>query len=114
MILTTRAPTRTTSDDKGSPLDPAQTTFSKGDNLELKCSGQVNPDLTLTLIKNEADEDLTTVQTTYPNPLSRLYGHWCDSNIYRLPFVHSSRVCMQLLENIQHTAGVSESPPGSP
>ncbi|KAK3706887.1 hypothetical protein RRG08_051290 [Elysia crispata] len=44
-------------------LDPAQTTFSKGDNLELKCSGQGNPGPTLILTtKRETTEDLTNVQ----------------------------------------------------
>ncbi|KAK3783492.1 hypothetical protein RRG08_057509 [Elysia crispata] len=45
-------------------LDPAQTIFSKGDNLELKCSGQGNPDPTLTLTTKEITENLTNVQTT--------------------------------------------------
>ncbi|KAK3730450.1 hypothetical protein RRG08_057506, partial [Elysia crispata] len=45
-------------------LDPAQTTFSKGDNLELKCSGQGNPDPTLNLTTQETSEDLSYVQTT--------------------------------------------------
>ncbi|KAK3785683.1 hypothetical protein RRG08_059560, partial [Elysia crispata] len=45
-------------------LDPAQTTFSKGDNLELKCSGQGNPDPTLTLTTKETTDNLTNVQTT--------------------------------------------------
>ena len=39
---------------------PAQTTFSKGDNLKLKCSGQGNPDLTLTLTAKGTTENLTT------------------------------------------------------
>ncbi|KAK3786042.1 hypothetical protein RRG08_023463 [Elysia crispata] len=43
--------------------NPAQTTFGTGDNLELKCSSQGNPDPTLTLTKNEANEVLSTVQT---------------------------------------------------
>ncbi|KAK3741882.1 hypothetical protein RRG08_065455 [Elysia crispata] len=45
-------------------LDPAQTTFSKGDNLELKCSAQGNPDTTLTLTTKETIENLTNVQST--------------------------------------------------
>ncbi|KAK3768075.1 hypothetical protein RRG08_058202, partial [Elysia crispata] len=45
-------------------LDPAQTTFNKGDNLEMKCSGQGNPDLTVTLTTKETSDDLTNVPTT--------------------------------------------------
>ncbi|KAK3760309.1 hypothetical protein RRG08_020541 [Elysia crispata] len=45
-------------------LDPAQATFSKGDNLEFKCSGQGNPEPTLTLTKTETNKDLIIVQTT--------------------------------------------------
>ncbi|KAK3758268.1 hypothetical protein RRG08_055199 [Elysia crispata] len=45
-------------------LDPAQTTFIKGDNLELKCSGQGNPDPTLTLTTKETTDNLSNVQTT--------------------------------------------------
>ncbi|KAK3789470.1 hypothetical protein RRG08_059557 [Elysia crispata] len=45
-------------------LDPAKITFNKGDNLELKCSGQGNPDPTLTLTTKETTDNLTNVQTT--------------------------------------------------
>ncbi|KAK3737788.1 hypothetical protein RRG08_061710 [Elysia crispata] len=45
-------------------LDPAQTTFNKGDNLELKCSGQGNPDPTLTLTTKETTDNLTNDATT--------------------------------------------------
>ncbi|KAK3791951.1 hypothetical protein RRG08_023273 [Elysia crispata] len=45
-------------------LEPALTTFNKGDNLELKCSGQGNPDPILTLITKETTDDLTNVETT--------------------------------------------------
>ncbi|KAK3780687.1 hypothetical protein RRG08_015475 [Elysia crispata] len=45
-------------------LAPAQTTFSKGDKLELKCSGQGNPDPTLTLTLKETTDNLTNVATT--------------------------------------------------
>ncbi|KAK3802645.1 hypothetical protein RRG08_041343 [Elysia crispata] len=40
------------------------TTFSKEDNLELKCPGQGKPDSTLTLTTKEITEDLTNVKTT--------------------------------------------------
>ncbi|KAK3747595.1 hypothetical protein RRG08_058353, partial [Elysia crispata] len=45
-------------------LDPAQATFSKGDNLEFKCSGKGNPEPTLTLTKTETTKGLIIVQTT--------------------------------------------------
>ncbi|RUS84044.1 hypothetical protein EGW08_008156, partial [Elysia chlorotica] len=41
----------------------ADGTFSKGDNLEFKCSAQGNPDPTMTLTRKETDEELRTVQT---------------------------------------------------
>ncbi|KAK3713972.1 hypothetical protein RRG08_037457 [Elysia crispata] len=50
-------------------LDPAQATFSKGDNLEFKYSGQGNPEPTLTLTKTETTKDLIIiVQTTELTP----------------------------------------------
>ena len=45
-------------------LDPAQNTFSKEDNLVLKCPGQGKPDPTPTLTTKEITEDLTNVKTT--------------------------------------------------
>ncbi|KAK3779447.1 hypothetical protein RRG08_021860 [Elysia crispata] len=45
------------------PLDPAQTTFSKESKLKLKCSGEGNPDPTLTLTTKETTDDLSNVQT---------------------------------------------------
>ncbi|KAK3726419.1 hypothetical protein RRG08_006204 [Elysia crispata] len=45
-------------------LDPAQTTFNKGDNLELKCSGQGNPDPTLTFTTKKTPENQTKLTHT--------------------------------------------------
>ncbi|RUS72750.1 hypothetical protein EGW08_019485 [Elysia chlorotica] len=44
-------------------VNSADRTFSKGDNLEFKCSAQGNPDPTMTLTRKETSEDLKTVQT---------------------------------------------------
>ncbi|KAK3721882.1 hypothetical protein RRG08_057485 [Elysia crispata] len=51
-------------------LDPAQTTFNKGDNLVLKCSGQGNPDPTLTFTTKKIPENPTNVQTELTHTLT--------------------------------------------